>query len=96
MIYLSHTYRIIVSYLKGIHQTLDSLRKGRTKDGWRLYHKEMLACSRNVGYETGLSKEDAPVGVKPVDRLKSDLFALQKLLEGPTPRQVLVMMISMA
>ena len=49
-----------------------------------------------MGYETGLSKEDAPVRVKPVDRLKSDLFALQKLLEGPTPRQVLVMMISMA
>ena len=83
-------------YLNGVHQTLDSWRKGRNKDGWRLSHKEMLACSRKLGYETGLSNEDVPVRVKPMDRLESDMFVLQTLLEGPTPRQVLVRMTSTA
>ena len=48
LIFLSRTYRIMAPYLKGVHQTLDSWRKSRTKDGWRLSHKEMLACSRKV------------------------------------------------
>ena len=34
LIYISRTYRSMVSYLKGTHQTLDSWRSGRNKDGW--------------------------------------------------------------
>ena len=49
-----------------------------------------------MGYETGLSNEDTPIRVKPVDRLKADIFPLQRLLEGHTPRQVLVRMTSTA
>ena len=33
LIYLSHTYYMMSPYLKSIHQTLDSWRKGRDKDG---------------------------------------------------------------
>ena len=36
LVYISRTYRAIVPYLKGIHQTLDSWRTGRSKDGYRL------------------------------------------------------------
>ena len=33
LIYLSHTYYMMSPYLKSIHQTLNSWRKGRDKDG---------------------------------------------------------------
>ena len=36
LVYISRTYRVMVPYLKGIHQTLDSWRTGRSKDGYRL------------------------------------------------------------
>ena len=85
---------MMAPYLKGAHKTLDSRRPGRTNDGWRLSHKEMLACSRKVEYETTFLDENLPARVKPVDMLASDLFALKQILEGPIPRQVLVRMTS--
>ena len=33
LVYISRTYRSMVPYLKGIHQTLDSWRSGRNEDG---------------------------------------------------------------
>ena len=96
LIYLSRTYRMMASYLKGAHQTMDTLRPGRTKDECMMFHKEMLACSRKVGYEIASLDENTPARVKPVDRLAFDLFVLPNLLEGPTPRQVLVRMTSTA
>ena len=67
---------MMAPYLNGEHHTLDSWRPCRTKDGWRLSHKEMLAYSRKMGYETAYLDENAPARVKSVDMLASDFFAL--------------------
>ena len=75
---------MMAHYLKGAHKTLDSWRPGRTNDGWRLFHKEMLACSRKLEYETTFLDENLPARVRPMDMLASDLFALKQILEGPT------------
>ena len=36
LVNISRTYRAMVSYLKVIHQALDSWRSGKSKDGWKL------------------------------------------------------------
>ena len=71
-------------YLKGIHQTLDSWRKGRDKDGWKLSRRELLAVieDKEGDYDPVMDK-DAPSRVKPVSRLRNDLTALTTwALEG--------------
>ena len=40
--YLSRTYRSMCLYLKGIHQTIDSWRTVRDKDGLKLERGEMI------------------------------------------------------
>jgi hypothetical protein len=46
-----HTYPSMVPYLKGIHQTLDSWRPHRDKDGWKLSMKEISQRWRKGGCE---------------------------------------------
>ena len=60
----------MVPYLKGIHQTLDSWRPGRNT-GWRLSRKELKELYASMYNEIG--------------RLKGDVFALGKLMEGDEP-----------
>ena len=87
---------MMAPYLKDIHQTLDSCRKGRDKGGWRLSHREMITFTSYNFYKIVLLDENAPTRVKPVTRLISGLLELQELLDDTTLRQVLVIMTTMA
>ena len=40
LIYVARTYPAMRPYLKGLHQTLDSWRANRGKDGWKLSCRE--------------------------------------------------------
>ena len=87
LVYSSRTYRSIVPYLKGIHQNLDSWKAGRNVDDWRLSREELrelyATSQHNICRDTETS-----VKVQAVPRLKSDMFALGKLLEGNAPYKV--------
>ena len=97
LIYLSRTYRSMKPYLKGIHQTLDSWRKGRDKDGWKLSRRELLAVieDKEGDYDPVMDK-DAPSRVKPVSRLRNDVTALTLLFEGEEPKQISIRVIETA
>ena len=87
LVYISRTYRAMVPYLKGIHQTLDSWRTGRNKDGWKLSPEELREfCSHEDHEIVGESK--APVKVKAVPRLGDDLVPMTELLAGDVPYRV--------
>ena len=89
LIYLSRTYRSMKPYLKGIHQTLDSWRKGRDREGWKLSKRELMAVIGDKGGEYDpIPDVDAPSRVKPVIRLDNDLKALRALFEGDEPKQI--------
>ena len=62
---------------------MDTFRPGRTKDEWMMFHKEMLACSRKVEYDTAFLDKNLLARVKLVDRLASDIFAQKKLWRNP-------------
>ena len=51
LIYISRTYRIMSPYLKGVHLTLDSWRRGRNKDGWKKSRRELLKMMCDDGGE---------------------------------------------
>jgi len=89
LIYLSRIYRTMKPYLKGIHQTLDSWRKGRDKKEWKLSRRELMAVIGDKGGEYDpIPDADAPSRVKPVIRLHNDLKALRVLFEGDEPKQI--------
>ena len=44
LVYISRTYKNMCPYLKGIHQTMDSLQAGRDKDSWMMNRRELLAA----------------------------------------------------
>ena len=52
LIYVTRTYTSMVPYLKGIHLTLDSWRKGRDEEGWKVMGYK--------GEEIAPSSKDAP------------------------------------
>ena len=83
LIYLSRTYRSMCPYLKGIHQTLDSWRKVRDKDGWKLERREtMLYLAFKDGGVGFMGDSEAPEDMYPVVRLASNIQALECLLKG--------------
>ena len=89
LVYLSRTYRSICPYLKGIHQTLDSWRSGRDKDGWKLERREMMMYLASIDGGFGyMGESEAPEDVHPVTRLTSDLQALECLLMGDEPTRI--------
>ena len=89
LIYLSRTYRSMCPYLKGIHQTLDSWRPGRDKDGWKLERREMMMYLASKDGGVGfIGESEAPEDVYPVIRLASDLQALECLLMGDEPTRI--------
>ena len=48
LIYVTpHTYTAMKPDLKGLHQTLDSLREYRGKDGWKLSDRDINLLRRN-------------------------------------------------
>ncbi|KAL7530331.1 hypothetical protein ACHAXR_005038 [Thalassiosira sp. AJA248-18] len=95
LIYVARTYKWVNPYLKGIHQTLDSWRPGRKKDGWSAPRKQgrvqvwQWEQEEWIDLPPGAIKEadtdEAPEFVKSVPRLSSDIQALQELFSGSTP-----------
>ncbi|KAL7525365.1 hypothetical protein ACHAXR_000975, partial [Thalassiosira sp. AJA248-18] len=95
LIYVARTYKWVNPYLKGIHQTLDSWRPGRKKDGWSAPRKQgrvqvwQWEQEEWIDLPPGAIKEaetdEAPEFVKSVPRLSSDIQALQELFSGDTP-----------
>ena len=76
-------------YLKGILHTLNSLRTGRDKDGWKLERREMILCLASKEGEVDLIKEnEAPEDVFPVVRLQYDIQALEFLLKEDEPTRI--------
>ena len=84
LIYLSRTYKSMCPYLKGVHLSLDSWRKGRDNEGWKQNYKPLLFSEEDCDVEDAY----APIDVFPVPRLRDDLFALNSLLEGEIPKRV--------
>ena len=94
LVYVALTYTIMTPYLRGIHLTLESWRPDRDEDGWRkvsdqgdsglAYHLENSAASDS------LDIAEAPMEVKAVPRLLSDIAALQELTSSKAPPDVLV------
>ena len=87
LVYISRIYRSMVSYLKSIHQTLDSWRPGKNTDDWRLSQEDLRELYAGMDHEIGGDTE-APSKVQAVPRLKSDLFALGKLMIGDEPYKI--------
>lgn len=72
--YVSQTYPIMATYLKGLHLTIDGWREGRDEEGWRL-----------LGWENTGENEGAPEWVEAVPRLRGDIEALVELTCAPLP-----------
>ena len=87
LVYISRTYRSMVPYLKVTHQTLDSWRSGRNKDGWKLFLEELREFYSPEDFEIP-GDGGTPSKVKAVTRLKSDVAALTILLAGEDPYRV--------
>ena len=67
LIYLSKTYRNMCPYLEGIHQTLDSWKMGRDKNGQKLESREINIYLASKEGEVELLKEsEAHVDMFPV------------------------------
>jgi hypothetical protein len=96
LVHLSRTYPGIVPFLKGVHHTLESWRKGRNKDGWKYSRDEWRmflgeVVENKAGFEQALQSyleegdKDAPARVKGVNRLQRDLTSLQHIMKSPSP-----------
>ncbi len=82
-------------YLKGIHLTLDSWRRWRKEDGWKMSMKEIQAVMVEQGWgdmeaplEPGANKP--PLRAKAVPRLEHDVQALVRLTRDMDPLKRLV------
>jgi len=76
-------------YLKGIHHTLNSWRMERDQDGWKLERIDMMLYLASKEGEVKVSEDIvAPEDVFPVVRLKSNLQALEFLLEDDEPTRI--------
>jgi hypothetical protein len=82
LIYVTRTYPSMVPYLKGIHQTLDSWRPHRDKDGWKQTMKEIRRKRKREREE---EQGEPPTHVKAATRLPDDLEALKELLSAERP-----------
>ena len=87
LVYVTRTYRPMVTYLKGMHLTIDGWRQDRDSDGWKraTYHVQRESLEGDIN-----GSEGYPENVEPVPRLVSDLMALKELTEALHPPIVLV------
>ncbi len=87
LVYISHTYPAITSYLKGIHLTLDSWRPWRRDDGWKMTLSEIRTALEEKGdnLPLGSAGEKAPKTVNWVPRFPDDITALETLFGGENP-----------
>jgi hypothetical protein len=87
IVYVAQAYPSLVTYLKGIHLTLDSWRSGRNEDGWKRTRADMEHLRRNCCPEETMKSlsDEAPRLVMPVPRLEQDLKALLALTDPLVP-----------
>lgn len=96
LVHLSRTYPGFVPFLKGVHHTLESWRRGRNDDGWKYSRDEWRmflgeVSETKAGFEQALKshlasgEKDAPERVKGVFRLRRDLDSLNLLMKSDTP-----------
>jgi hypothetical protein len=87
LVYVAQAYPSLVTYLKGIHLTLDSWRSDRNEDGWKRTRADMEHLRRN-GYPEETMKalsDESPHLVMPVPRLEQYLKALLALTDPLVP-----------
>jgi hypothetical protein len=96
LVHLSRTYPALVPFMKGVHHTLESWRRGRSADGWKFTRDEWRTFLGDISQVKGefelimnayLSEgeKDAPLRVKAVKRLNRDLKSMLKIMEAPAP-----------
>jgi hypothetical protein len=96
LVHLSRTYPALVPFMKGVHHTLESWRRGRSADGWKFTRDEWRAFLGDISevkkeFELIMNEylaegdKDAPLRVKAVKRLRMDLNSMLKIMESPTP-----------
>ena len=107
LVHLSRTYPGIVPFLKGVHHTLESWRRGRKADGWKFSRDEWRNFLGEVSevksefkqvmkdYLAGGEKE-APTRVRAVNRLERDLVSILKIMKSKQPPLRLIRGLSLA
>jgi hypothetical protein len=101
LVHLSRTYPSLTPFMKGVHHTIESWRVGRNEDGWKFSQDDWRMFLGEVSevkseFEQVLkdyvSKGDkeAPIRVKGVKRLKSDLVSMLQIMSSDTPPHRLV------
>ena len=96
--HLAMTYNIIFPYLKGFHLTLCSHLPNRDEEGWKVKELEWIGHLHNRLSEGKISEEEyeetisltydtskAPKMIKPVQRFKSCLKALESFFAMESP-----------
>jgi hypothetical protein len=89
LVYVTRTYLCMVSYLIGLHMTIDSWRGNRDGDGWRLSTQDLKMRARAVAEldnpDVVVEDPEAPPVVVGVPRLGDDTRAVLLLMESDFP-----------
>jgi hypothetical protein len=86
--YVAQTYTSMASYLIGFHMTIDSWRKGRDAEGWRLplpFWRSIDKPDEDWGGVDDEESDEAPLVVAAVPRFEHDVNALLELMEAAKP-----------
>jgi hypothetical protein len=95
LVHLSMVFEEIAPFLKGLYLTMNSWRKGRKEDGWKIKDKNFwkwIHLSRRSRQGVGLDNEDkdAPNDVRAVPSLYQHLKAIQEMVSSDLPTLKLV------
>ena len=71
--------------LKGTRLAIDSRRKGRGEEGWRLVTEALSQAASGSGDQAGAEGPAAPATVAAAPRLHDDLLALERLAGSQAP-----------
>lgn len=83
--YITTTYPIILSYLMGLHLTIDGWRQGRDTEGWKKAkwsEGDMVDKNSRVLMDV---VDNGPDEVEVKSRMQSDVMALTTLISGDIP-----------
>ena len=101
LVHLTRTYPSMVPFLKGVHHTLESWRRGRSADGWKFSTDEWRSFLSEVSEVkqdfkilmkdyVAAGEKEAPARVKGVKRLQQDLESLLRIMSSGKPPRRLV------
>ena len=96
LVHLSRTYPALVPFMKGVHHTIESWRRGRTADGWKFSRDDWRVFLGDISqvkseFEVIMNAylaegdSDAPIKVKGVGRLERDLKSMLAIMESLSP-----------